>query len=327
MRLDQGGHLTHGSPVNFSGRLYRFVAYGVDDERETLDYDEIAASPASTDRRMIVAGATAYPRVIDFEAFRAIADEVDALLVVDAAHIAGLVAGGAHPSPVPVGRRRDLHDAQDAARPACGSDRLSRAVRDRDRQGRVPRAPGWPTDARRRGEGSGLPSGRPARLPRRTRPSVVDNARALAAALASEGFPHRLGWHRQPPDARRPPAVRRHREGRPGGARRRGDHEQQERDPQRSREAVRHERTAPGHGGRARPPAWASPRWRRSRRSSRACSGRSTTTRSRRRSRRPQPGSARSSRRTPTCEARGAEAERRRSPSERTPAGRVSRPQ
>ena len=101
MRLDQGGHLTHGSPVNFSGKLYRFIAYGVDDETETLDYDAIAALARAEQPKMIVAGATAYPRVIDFEAFRAVADEVGALLLVDAAHIAGLIAGGAHPSPVP----------------------------------------------------------------------------------------------------------------------------------------------------------------------------------------------------------------------------------
>jgi glycine hydroxymethyltransferase len=101
MRLDQGGHLTHGSPVNFSGRLYRFVAYGVDDSTETLDYDVIRDLARAERPRLVVAGATAYPRTIDFAAFRAIADEVGALLLVDAAHIAGLVAGGAHPSPVP----------------------------------------------------------------------------------------------------------------------------------------------------------------------------------------------------------------------------------
>jgi glycine hydroxymethyltransferase len=101
MRLDQGGHLTHGSPVNFSGRMYDFVAYGVDDTSEVLDYDEIRDLAVRERPRMIIAGATAYPRIIDFEAFRAIATEVDALLLVDAAHIAGLVAGGAHPSPVP----------------------------------------------------------------------------------------------------------------------------------------------------------------------------------------------------------------------------------
>jgi glycine hydroxymethyltransferase len=101
MRLDQGGHLTHGSPVNFSGRLYDFVAYGVDDESETLDYDAIRDLAVRERPRMIIAGATAYPRIIDFAAFRAIADDISALLLVDAAHIAGLVAGGAHPSPVP----------------------------------------------------------------------------------------------------------------------------------------------------------------------------------------------------------------------------------
>jgi glycine hydroxymethyltransferase len=101
MRLDQGGHLTHGSPVNFSGRLYEFCAYGVDSETEVLDYDAIASVAAAERPKAIIAGATAYPRLIDFPSFRAIADEIGALLVVDAAHIAGLIAGGAHPSPVP----------------------------------------------------------------------------------------------------------------------------------------------------------------------------------------------------------------------------------
>ena len=102
MRLDQGGHLTHGSPVNFSGRLYDFVAYGVDDDTETLDYDVIRDLAVRERPRLIIAGATAYARTIDFAAFRAIADEVGALLLVDAAHIAGLIAGGAHPSPLPL---------------------------------------------------------------------------------------------------------------------------------------------------------------------------------------------------------------------------------
>src|SRR5437763_14277736 len=101
MRLDQGGHLTHGSPVNFSGRLYHFVAYGVRDDTEVLDYDRILEAARADRPKLIVAGATAYPRVIDFAAFRSIADDVGALLMVDAAHIAGLIAGGVHPSPVP----------------------------------------------------------------------------------------------------------------------------------------------------------------------------------------------------------------------------------
>jgi glycine hydroxymethyltransferase len=101
MRLDQGGHLTHGSPVNFSGILYHFVSYGVDAGTEVIDYDQLRDLAVAERPKMLVAGATAYPRVIDFAAFRAIADEVGALLLVDAAHIAGLIAGGAHPSPVP----------------------------------------------------------------------------------------------------------------------------------------------------------------------------------------------------------------------------------
>jgi glycine hydroxymethyltransferase len=102
MRLDQGGHLTHGSPVNFSGRMYDFVAYGVDDDTETLDYDAIRDLAVRERPRLIISGATAYPRTIDFAAFRAICDEVGALMLVDAAHIAGLIAGGAHPSPLPL---------------------------------------------------------------------------------------------------------------------------------------------------------------------------------------------------------------------------------
>ena len=101
MQLDHGGHLTHGASVNFSGKLYEFVPYGVDRETETIDYDEVARLAREHRPKLIVAGCSAYPRVLDFPRFRAIADEVDALLMVDMAHIAGLVAGGAHPSPLP----------------------------------------------------------------------------------------------------------------------------------------------------------------------------------------------------------------------------------
>jgi glycine hydroxymethyltransferase len=101
MPLDQGGHLTHGTKVNFSGQLYNFVGYGLHDDSELIDYENAARLAREHRPKMIVAGATAYPRVIDFEAFRAIADDVGALLLVDAAHIAGLIAGGAHPSPLP----------------------------------------------------------------------------------------------------------------------------------------------------------------------------------------------------------------------------------
>jgi glycine hydroxymethyltransferase len=101
MDLAHGGHLTHGSPVNFSGQLYNFVSYGVDRETGMINMEEVERVAHEHRPRMIVAGASAYPRIIDFEAFRVIADQVGALFMVDMAHIAGLIAAGVHPSPVP----------------------------------------------------------------------------------------------------------------------------------------------------------------------------------------------------------------------------------
>ena len=101
MNLNNGGHLTHGSRVNISGKYFQFDSYGVDPETECIDYDGLRAKALEIRPRLIVAGASAYPRVIDFERFRAIADEVGAYLMVDMAHIAGLVAAGEHPSPIP----------------------------------------------------------------------------------------------------------------------------------------------------------------------------------------------------------------------------------
>ena len=101
MDLAAGGHLTHGSPVNFSGKTYNFVSYGVNKETERLYYDEILALAQKYQPKLIVAGASAYPRIIDFAKFREIADQVGAKLMVDMAHIAGLVAVGLHPNPVP----------------------------------------------------------------------------------------------------------------------------------------------------------------------------------------------------------------------------------
>ena len=101
MSLSNGGHLTHGSPVNMSGAYFNFVPYGVSSETEMIDYDEVRRLAKENHPKMIVAGASAYPRVIDFKTLRAIADEVGAMLMVDMAHIAGLVAAGEHPSPVP----------------------------------------------------------------------------------------------------------------------------------------------------------------------------------------------------------------------------------
>ena len=101
LSLDHGGHLTHGSPVNFSGLQYNFVSYGVTASDERIDMDEVRAKAHEHKPKLVVAGATAYPRIIDPAPFREIADEVGALLMFDAAHIAGLIAGGVHPNPMP----------------------------------------------------------------------------------------------------------------------------------------------------------------------------------------------------------------------------------
>ncbi|NLN38862.1 MAG: serine hydroxymethyltransferase [Smithella sp.] len=102
MDLSHGGHLTHGSPVNFSGRYYKIVAYGVNRDTETIDYEQMAKIARECKPKMIVVGASAYPRTIDFDKFRAVADEVGAVIMADIAHIAGLVAVGLHPSPIAV---------------------------------------------------------------------------------------------------------------------------------------------------------------------------------------------------------------------------------
>ena len=101
MNLQQGGHLSHGSPVNISGKYFNIVPYGVNDETETIDYDEMRKIAIECKPKLIVVGASAYSRIIDFPRCREIADEVGAYLMVDMAHIAGLIAAGVHPSPVP----------------------------------------------------------------------------------------------------------------------------------------------------------------------------------------------------------------------------------
>jgi len=101
MNLAHGGHLTHGSPVNFSGKLFNIVPYGVSQDTETIDYAEVERLAVEHKPKMIVVGASAYPRIIDFPAFRTIADKVGAVIMVDMAHFAGLVAAGVHPNPVP----------------------------------------------------------------------------------------------------------------------------------------------------------------------------------------------------------------------------------
>ena len=188
MRLDQGGHLTHGSPVNFSGRLYDFVSYGVDRDSERIDHDELRALALAERPKLIIAGATAYPRTIDFAAFREIADELRR-----AAHgrrRAHRRARRRRRPPVtdPVRRRRDHHHAQDAARPARRRDHVPRAST-------PPRSTRRCSRACRAGRSCTWSRPRRSRSRRRCSPSsptyaaaIVRNAAALADALAAEGF-------------------------------------------------------------------------------------------------------------------------------------------
>ena len=187
MRLDQGGHLTHGSPVNASGRLYEFVSYGVTESDERLDYDQINALAERERPKAIIAGATAYSRVIDPEPLRTICDSVGALLIFDAAHIAGLIAGGAHPSPVPYAdvvtftTHKTLRGPRGAAilcRPELAVA-IDKAV--------FPGLQGGPLEHVIAAKAVAF---REAAQPafREYAAQIVANARALAQALATEGF-------------------------------------------------------------------------------------------------------------------------------------------
>ncbi len=187
MSLDHGGHLTHGSPVNISGRLYDFVAYGVTESDERLDYDRIRDLAKAEMPKMILAGATAYPRRIDPEPLRAIADDVGALLMFDAAHIAGLIAGGAHPDPVP---HCDIvtfttHKTLRGPRGGCilakeeHAAAIDKAI--------FPGLQGGPLEHVIAAKAVAF---REAAMPefRRYAAAIVANAAALAAALGQEGF-------------------------------------------------------------------------------------------------------------------------------------------
>jgi glycine hydroxymethyltransferase len=186
MELAQGGHLTHGSPVNFSGKLFHFVHYGVRRDTERIDYDQVREVALRERPRMIVAGATAYPRIIDFPAFRAIADEVGAYLLVDMAHIAGLVAAGVHPSPVPHAEVVTLTTHKTLRGPRGGMI-LSRAEFARKVDSAVfPGMQGGPLDHVIAAKAVAL---REASTPeyRAYQAQVVRNAQALAAGLGQRG--------------------------------------------------------------------------------------------------------------------------------------------
>ncbi|CAN5840228.1 serine hydroxymethyltransferase [soil metagenome] len=188
MSLDHGGHLTHGSPVNVSGRLYDFVAYGVTKSDERLDYDAIAALARVERPKLLVAGATAYSRLIDPEPLRTICDEVGALFLFDAAHIAGLIAGGAHPDPVPFADvvTFTTHKTLRGPRGGCivsNDESIAKAID----KAVFPGLQGGPLEHAVAAKAVAF---REAAQPefRDYAAAIVTNARALAAALAGEGF-------------------------------------------------------------------------------------------------------------------------------------------
>jgi glycine hydroxymethyltransferase len=187
MRLDQGGHLTHGSPVNISGRFYNFVSYGVTESDERIDFDQLASLAHKHRPKLIVAGATAYPRIIDPEPIRRIADEVGALFLFDAAHVAGLIAGGAHPNPVGIADvvTFTTHKTLRGPRGGCilSSAELAKAID----KAVFPGLQGGPLEHVIAAKAVAF---REAAQPsfRAYAAQIVANARALAAALAEEGL-------------------------------------------------------------------------------------------------------------------------------------------
>ncbi len=187
MRLDQGGHLTHGSPVNISGRFYHFVSYGVTESDERLDYDQIRDLARAERPKALVAGATAYPRIIDPEPLRDICDEVGALLIFDAAHVAGLIAGGVHPNPVPLADVVTFTTHKTLRGPRAGcivckeehAKAIDKAVFPGLQGGPLMHVIAAKAVAFREASQPGFKDYASA---------VVDNARSLAKALAGEGF-------------------------------------------------------------------------------------------------------------------------------------------
>ena len=161
MSLDHGGHLTHGAKVNFSGKFFNAVQYGVRPDTGEIDYEQVQRLAEEHRPKMIVAGFSAYSRVIDWARFAAIAKSVGAYFVVDMAHVAGLVAAGHLSEPVAARRRRHHDDAQDAARPARRPDPGARQRRDHQEAqfDGVPRHAGRPADARHRRQGGRVARG------------------------------------------------------------------------------------------------------------------------------------------------------------------------
>lgn len=187
MSLDHGGHLTHGSPVNFSGRQYHFVSYGVTASDERIDYDQVRDLAREHRPRMIVAGATAYPRIIDPLPLREIADDVGALLMFDAAHIAGLIAGGVHPNPVPHADVVTFTTHKTLRGPRGGAILCRREHAAAIDKAMFPGIQGGPLDHAIAAKAVAFGEAATPEF-RDYAAAIVENARALAEALAAQGF-------------------------------------------------------------------------------------------------------------------------------------------
>jgi glycine hydroxymethyltransferase len=187
LSLDHGGHLTHGSPVNASGKLYNFVSYGVTPSDERIDLDQIRDLAREHRPKMLIAGATAYPRIIDPEPLRAIADEVGAVLLFDAAHIAGLIAGGMHPNPVPYADivTFTTHKTLRGPRGGCILSRAEFAAR--IDKAMFPGLQGGPLEHVIAAKAVGFHEAAQPEFRDYAR-QIVANAAALAEGLAGEGF-------------------------------------------------------------------------------------------------------------------------------------------
>ena len=264
MNLAHGGHLTHGMALNFSGKLYEVSAYGVRQDTERIDYDELEATATEARPKLIVAGASAYPRLWDFERMAAIAHGIGALLFVDMAHIAGLVAAGVHPSPFPhadivtttthktlrgprgglIFGRRELPDGVDPADFPALKGTLGAAI-DKTVFPGVQGGPLMHVIAAK-AVAFKLAAEEPFREAQRR---TVANAAVLAGDPRRPGRPGRVRRHGQPPDARRRHPARGDGQGGGAPARRDRDHGQQERDPVRPAAAQHGLRHPPGHAG------------------------------------------------------------------------------
>ena len=225
LRLDQGGHLTHGSPVNFSGISYKVVSYGVDRDSEQIDYDELARTARECRPKVIVAGGSAYPRFLDFQRFREISDEVGATLIVDMAHIAGLVAAGLHPSPVP-----HAQIVTSTTHKTLRGPRSGMVLCDEEHKKAIDKCvfPGMQGGPLMHVIAAKAVAFKEALQPefKLYASAVVENAKVLAAALQDTGLAHRQRRYRHPSAVGGPPFCRSRRQDRRAGSGCHRDHGQ-----------------------------------------------------------------------------------------------------